>query len=195
MYKIITYYYEDEEKIAELYSQSKKLWSEHACYTRNAIISLLSGSKDIDAVSARLMKNQEDIASLLYPYYDATEVEEYTGVLKEHINLAVNLINAVKAGEDLDAPSKAWYDNGDSMLTWLENKNPHYWSRVVTKPLWNDHLRYTVDEVNARLKEDWEGDVNAFDANRYCVQKWAELYATGIVYNNMDLFAKKKAKP
>lgn len=194
MYRIITYYYEDEAKIAGLYAQSKKLWNEHVCYTRSAIISLLTGSADVDAISARLMKNQDEIGQLLYPYYSTEEAEAFTGVLKEHITLAIALVNAVKAGEDTTAPTKAWYDNGEAMLTWMENENPHYWSRVVTQPLWNDHLKYTSDEVNARLKEDWSGDLDAFDMNRSCMQKWAELYATGIVYNNMDMFAVKKQR-
>jgi hypothetical protein len=191
MYQIITYYYEDEEKIAELYSNSKTLWSEHLCYTRNAIISLLNGTKDIDAVSARLMKNQEEIAELLYPYYDRNDVDAYSLILKEHIVLAVALINVLKAGEDTAAATKAWYDNGEKMLTWLENENSYYWSRVVTKPLWNDHLKHTMDEVTNRMKEDWTADIDAFDDNRQCMQKWADLYATGIVYNHMEHFSKK----
>ena len=192
MYQIITYYYEDEEKIAELYSHSKKLWDEHLFYTRNAIISLLSGSKDIDAVSERLMKNQEEIAELLYPYYDRNDVEAYTAVLKEHVVLAVNLINKIKAGEDTTEATKAWYDNGDKMLTWMENENSYYWSRIVTQPLWNDHLKHTMDEVTNRMKEDWTADIESFDYNRSCMSKWAELYATGIVYNNMESFSKEK---
>lgn len=192
MYQIITYYYEDEEKIAELYSQSHKLWTEHLFYTRNAIISLLSGSKDIDAVSERLMKNQEEIAELLYPYYDKNDVEAYTAVLKEHVVLGVVLINKIKAGADITEASKAWYDNGDKMLTWMENENSYYWSRIVTQPLWNDHLKDTIDEVTNRMKEDWAADIQSFDDNRMCMSKWADLYATGIVYNNMESFSKDK---
>ena len=200
MYQIVTYYYEDEEKIASLYAHSKHLWGEHVCYTRNAIISLLNGTRDFDAVSTRLMQNQDDIAELLYPYYDRNDVEAYAAVLKEHIRLAVDLINAAKSGADTAELSKAWYDNGDKMLTWMENENPYYWSRVVTKPLWNDHLKLTLDQVNSRLKEDWTTDIDSFDYNQHCMHKWADLYATGIVYNNMEYFSTEgpnalKAKP
>lgn len=194
MYKITTYYYEDEEKIAEVYSQSHRLWAEHLCYTRNAIISLLTGAKDIEAISERLMTNQDDIAELLYPFHDRNDVDAYAAVLKQHIALAVELIKAIKAGDDLAEPTKAWYDNGDTMLTWMENENPYYWSRVVTVPLWNDHLKYTIDEVTNRLKEDWTADIDSLDNNRHCMHKWADLYATGIVYNHMELFSKKKTK-
>jgi len=192
MYQIITYYYEDEEKIAELYAKSNQLWNEHICYTRNAIISLLNGTKDLDAVSDRLMKNQEDIAELLYPYYDRNDVDAYTAVLKEHVVLAVSLVNKIKTGEDTTEATKAWYDNGDKMLTWMENENSYYWSRIVTQPLWNDHLKWTIDEATNRVKEDWVADIETFDNNRYCMGKWAELYATGIVYNNMESFSKDK---
>jgi hypothetical protein len=200
MYQIVTYFYEDQEKIAQVYNESKNLWGEHVCYTRNAIISLLNGTADISAVSDRLMKNQDEIAELLYPHYDRNDVEAYSTVLKEHITLAVSLINAVKAGGDTAEATKAWYDNGDKMLTWMENENPYYWSRVVTKPLWNDHLKLTLDQVNSRLREDWVSDIDAFDYNHHCMQKWADLYATGIVYNNMEYFATEgpnalKAKP
>lgn len=192
MYQIITYYYEDEEKIAELYAKSNQLWNEHICYTRNAIISLLNGTKDLDAVSDRLMKNQEDIAELLYPYYDRNDVDAYTAVLKEHVVLAVALVNKIKTGEDTTEATKAWYDNGDKMLTWMENENSYYWSRIVTQPLWNDHLKWTIEEATNRVKEDWVADIETFDHNRYCMSKWAELYATGIVYNNMESFSKDK---
>ncbi len=192
MYQIITYYYEDEEKIAELYSDSKNLWNEHLCYTRNAIVSLLNGTKDIDAVSDRLMTNQEEIAELLFPYYDRNDVEAFTAVLKEHVVLAVALVNKMKAKEATDEATKALYDNGDKMLTWMENENSYYWSRIITQPLWNDHLKHTIDEVTNRMKEDWVADIQSFDYNRACMSKWAELYATGIVYNNMESFSKDK---
>lgn len=194
MYKITTYYYEDQEKIAELFEQSHRLWGEHLCYTRNAIISLLNGTQDVEAVSNRLMKNQDSIAELLYPFYDRNDVEAYAAVLKEHITIAVSLVNAIKAGDDLTDLTKAWHENGDKMLTWMENENPYYWSRVVTTPLWNDHLKYTIEEVTNRLKEEWVADIDSFDYNRHCMHKWSELYATGIVYNHMDLFSKKKPK-
>lgn len=189
MYQIVTYYYEDEEKIAEVYAESKHLWNEHVCYTRNAIISLLNGTSDVDAIAARLTRNQSEIAELLYPYYDRNDVEAYAAVLTEHITLAVALINAVKAGEDTADATKAWYDNGDKMLAWMENENPYYWSRIITKPLWNDHLKLTLDQVNNRLREDWVADIESFDYNHQCIHKWADLYATGIVYNNMEFFS------
>lgn len=192
MYQIISYYYEDEEKIAELYSDSKHLWGEHVCYTRNAIISILNETKDVEAVSNRLMKNQEAIGELLYPYHDRNDVDAYTAVLKEHVMLAVKLIGALKANEGVEDATKAWYDNGEAMLTWMENENPYYWSRIVTKPLWNDHLKYTMTEVTSRIKEEWKDDIEAFDYNHHCMHKWAELYATGIVYNNMEAFSKDK---
>lgn len=192
MYQIISYYYEDEEKIAEVYAQSKHLWGEHICYTHNAIASILNGTKDIDAVSARLMKNQDDIAELLYPYHDRDDVEAYTAVLKEHVTLLVKLIEALKTSEGVADSTKALYDNSEAMLTWMEDENSYYWSRIVTKPLWNDHLKYTLEEITRRMQEDWQGEIESFDANHLCIHKWAELYATGIVYNNMELFSKKK---
>src|SRR5438309_1072643 len=70
---------------AELRTAMRKLWEDHITYTRNAIISLLGSLPDVDAVSARLMKNQEDIGNAVKPYYGNDAGTKLTGLLKEHI--------------------------------------------------------------------------------------------------------------
>lgn len=43
------------------------------------------------------------------------------------------------------------------------------------------HLKLTTDEVEARLKKDWQGDITAADLNEDHLIHMADLLTAGIV--------------
>src|SRR6185369_13832926 len=86
-------------KASSLRNDMRKLWEDHILYTRNFIISFAANLPDQDAVSARLMKNQEDIGNAVSSFYGAAAGKQLTALLKDHILGAVDVLKAAKSGD------------------------------------------------------------------------------------------------
>src|SRR5262249_20729715 len=78
--------------------QKPKTWEDHVTWTRLAIVTFADGSAGFDATAARLLQNQTDIGNAIKPYYGPAAGDQLTALLKDHIGIAVQLLQAAKAG-------------------------------------------------------------------------------------------------
>jgi hypothetical protein len=116
------------------------------------------------AAATRLLKNQDDIGNAIVPVYGKAAGAKLTGLLREHIMIAVDLIAAAKAGNQAKFAEydTKWTKNAEDIAGFLSGANPHWPKRDVVDLL-NLHLNLTKKEVVARLTRKWEEDVQAFD--------------------------------
>ncbi|HEX6324859.1 MAG TPA: hypothetical protein VFZ36_14115 [Vicinamibacterales bacterium] len=149
---------------ATLKQDMRKLWTDHVVWTRDYIVAALADAPGAKASANRLMKNQEDIGNAVAAYYGAAAGTELTRLLKEHITIAVDVVNAAKAGDKaaLGAADGRWQKNGNDIAGFLSKANPHL-PRAAVADMMKMHLSTTTAEVVARLNKDWEGDVRAYD--------------------------------
>ena len=124
-------------------------------------ISILSAA---DAAAIRLLKNQEDIGDAIKPYYGNDAGDALTKLLKEHILIAVNLIEDAKSGnnESFAANDAKWDQNIREIASFLAGANPA-WREADVFDLLKQHLELTKGEVVARLTKNWAADVKASD--------------------------------
>ena len=161
----------------------RKLWSEHVFWTREYVVAAIDGPPAAaETAAARLMKNQEDIGSAIVPYYGAPAGSRLTSLLKEHIQIAVELVAAAKAGEEAKtkAADARWHQNADEIATFLSQANPN-WPRQVLADAMRMHLETTNAEVLARLQHDYPKDVASFDAVYEHILHMADVLADGIL--------------
>src|SRR5437899_6467374 len=92
----------------------RKLWEDHITWTRNVIISALAGLDDLDVVSQRLLKNQDDIGDAVKPSYGDAAGKKLAGLLRGHILIAAAVVKAAKVSDnaELGAQQKKWSANG-----------------------------------------------------------------------------------
>ncbi|WP_330362473.1 hypothetical protein [[Clostridium] dakarense] len=90
-------YYNDTKSTCDLKMAERQLWIEHVLWTRNFIISDLSSLEDKDVVLERLLKNQDDIGNSIKPYYGEEAGNKLSSLLKEHIELAGQVVDAAKS--------------------------------------------------------------------------------------------------
>jgi hypothetical protein len=167
---------------AALRQGMRKLWSDHAFWTREYIVAAVAGDPGQTAAAGRLMKNQEEIGAAVAGFYGEPAGAKLTALLKEHISIAVDLIAAAKSG---DSPAQqradaAWHRNGEDIATFLSQANPN-WPRPVLLEMMNMHLSTTTDEVVARLTKDWDKDVRAFDAVYQHLLGMSDALSDGII--------------
>jgi hypothetical protein len=167
----------------------RKLWTDHVVWTRLYIISAVSKSEDLSAVTARLLKNQEDIGNALIPFYGKDAAAGLTKLLKEHILIGAVLVQAAITN-DKDAEKKAdqkWHDNAIAIADFLSKANS-YWPRQDLVNMLNRHLELTAQEATYRIQKQWEKDISTFDQIVNQILEMADTLSAGI--SNQFLKAK-----
>lgn len=158
------------------------LWSEHVLWTRDYVVAAVAGLPSAVQSSKRLLRNQDEIGNTLVPYYGKKAGAQLTKLLKEHIQIAVELLDAAKTekpGKFMGADLR-WTVNANEIAAFLSDANPH-WPRDDLSDLLALHLKLTKDEIAARLEERWADDVAAFDDIQVEITTLADALADGIV--------------
>jgi hypothetical protein len=168
----------------------RRLWADHVIWTREYVVAAVAGTPDAGAAATRLLKNQEDIGNAVVPVYGAAAGQALTGLLKEHIMIAVELIKAAKAGDNasFEDNDRKWTKNAEEIAGLLSGANPHNWPKADVTDLLMQHLNLTKGEVVARLKSQWDDDVAAFDQIFTEILTVSDVLADGIVKQFPDKF-------
>jgi len=173
----------------------RKLWEDHVTWTRVYIIAALAGLPEGDTAAQRLLQNQADIGNAIKPFYGDEAGEQLTSLLKDHILTAADLLTAAKSGDTakFEAANKQWYDNANQIAALLNSANPDHWPLADMQSMMKSHLDLTLEEATARLKEDWSGDVTAYDKVHDEILHMADMLSDGIIKQFPDKFAPQQA--
>ena len=160
----------------------RKLWIDHVSWTRNLIISDLSSLEDKALVLERLLKNQDDIGNSIKPYYGEEAGNKLASLLRDHINIAVQVTDAAKSGnkDDLEKYNKLWHKNADDIAKFLSSANPNYSYETLRDMLYK-HLQFITEQVVARLNKDWSADIDAYDKGEDHMIMFADIITDGII--------------
>lgn len=160
----------------------RKLWIDHVLWTRDFIISDLASLPDKDPVLTRLLKNQDDIGASIKPYYGEEAGTKLSKLLREHIVIAGQVVDAAKSNNksDLDKYNKLWYKNADEIAEFLSSANPN-WSNSELKNMLYKHLEFVTNQAVARLNKNWKADIDAYDKGEEHMIMFADVLSDGIV--------------
>src|SRR5579864_309153 len=106
----------------------RRLWADHVIWTRQYIVAVLEGSPDAESAAGRLLRNQEDIGHAVSGFYGDGAGAALTELLKEHITIAVEAIDAALEDNEqrfceLDG---RWSANANDIAAFLAGANPHW---------------------------------------------------------------------
>jgi hypothetical protein len=172
-----------------LYQNMRKLWADHVIWTREYVIGAVDGTADTNQAASRLMKNQEDIGAAIVPYYGKAAGDQLTSLLKEHINIAVDLVAAAKGSDTnkFNDANQRWDKNAKDIASFLASANPN-WPEQALSDAMSMHLKTTLDEASARLNKDYNKDVLAFDTVFEHILKMSDTLSEGIIKQFPDKF-------
>ena len=167
------------------------LWTEHVVWTRMYIISSLEDAPDTNATAERLLSNQEDIGDAIKPFYGEEAGDNLTALLKEHILIAVDIIEGVKAENtsQVEADSARWNQNADDIAAFLADANPYFEESAIRDALYM-HLAMTNDEVVARVNGNYTADIEAYDEIYDQILVLSDTLSDGIVQQFPERFGK-----
>jgi hypothetical protein len=179
----------NQTKVTELRISLHDLWIEHIVWTRQYVVAAAADQPDASFAAERLLKNQEDIGNAIKPFYGDQAGDQLTSQLKDHITIAVDLLEAAKAGNStaLEETEEKWYANADEIATFLSGANPN-WTKEDMLNMLNEHLSLTKTEAVARLTGDYATDVTTFDALYKHAISMGDEFTVGIVKQFQDQF-------
>jgi hypothetical protein len=165
------------------HDQMRKLWEDHITWTRLAIVTFADGSAGFDATAARLLQNQTDIGNAIKPFYGDAAGNQLTALLRDHITIAVEILQAAKAG-DTDAFNEAsdrWYANANDIADFLSAANPRSWPQAELRAAMKTHLDQTLAEAAHELAGDYAASVDDYEEIHLHILDMADLLSSGII--------------
>ncbi len=166
----------------ELRIQMRKLWEDHVIYSRSMFTSILDNVGNREAVIARLMRNQDDIGNALKPFYGEEVGNQFAALLREHIRLAIEIVQDAKNNDTTKTAhdKAAWIKNADDTAEFLSKINP-YFSQDDLQRRFRTHLTSAEGELHARLKKEWNQDLNYYDQGLEDMRKLGDVLTEGIL--------------
>jgi len=173
----------------EIMNEMRKLWEQHSVWTRSAINSIVFSLPNEDLVIQRLLRNPDDFANALKPFYGSLNASKFGELLKEHLVIAAELVKAAKAGNNEKAADaeKRWYANADAIAAFLGRINP-YWSEENWRTMMHEHLRLVKAEAVTLLQKDYKGNIDIYDEIEDQALMMADTLAIGIIRQFPSLF-------
>jgi hypothetical protein len=173
----------DRTAQSAFHDQMRKLWEDHVTWTRLAIVTFADGSSGFDATAARLLANQVDIGDAIKPFYGDAAGDQLTTLLNGHIGIAVELLQAAKAGDTttFEQARAEWYANSDQIADFLASANPKYWPQDVMRAAMTAHLDQTLAEAAHGLSGQYTASVTDYDEIHHNILEMADLLSDGII--------------
>jgi len=178
-------------KSDQLHIDMRKLWEDHIEWTRGAILCITDQLPGMDQAVSRLLQNQVDIGNAVIPFYGKEAGEKLTALLKSHITIAAEVVQAAKEGNSakLNDANKRWHQNADEISDFLSSANPN-WNLDNLKMMMDNHLKLTTDEAVARIQKNYDADIKAYDDVHNEILMMSDMLADGIVKQFPDKFKK-----
>lgn len=127
---------------------------------RSYIVSAIGTDSDAEFIKTQLIAAVNEFAPELTEYYSPTVVAEITGNLLGFINPFVQLVMYAKVNSDYSTYLTAATASLDALAGSLNLINPANWPEETVKEYLHEYLTCLVEQVKARLKEDWVADAD-----------------------------------
>jgi hypothetical protein len=174
---------------ANLWLQERTLWQEHVFWTRMAIISILQNSDDKNPVINRLLRNYDDMAETIEPYYGNETAKKYGDLIEDHLLIAAALVSAVRDGNQtaIASANDMWYKNADDIAEFESNMSINLLPQD-RKAMWREHLNLTKNETIQLANKDYNASIDTFDRIEEQGNMMADSLAQGIIIQFPEKF-------
>lgn len=179
-------------QVVQLRSDMQQVWIDHTIWTHNYIVSALYNNPDQKDVLERLLRNQEDIGNVFKRYYGEANGNKLAGLLKEHIQIAGQIVAAAQKGNagEVQKLQADWHRNADEIARFLGGLNPNWPVKQVQDMLY-EHLQLVTDIALDILKGDYAASIAVTDKNEVHMIHFADMLTEGIVKQFPDKFQRK----
>ena len=166
----------------DLSNDMREAWYQHGFWTTLYLLSMSYALPNAGSVQERLMETADDIAEIFGKFYSQKMVEQLKALLMEHIELAGQLMEALrdqKTGEAEQIEAK-WRQNADQIARMLSSANSEYRYEDLQQ-LFNMHLDTLKQQMIADNNNNYEAFVKATDENTQHLMQIADALTAGLI--------------
>lgn len=173
---------EREDSILRLNEDMRLAWLNHVYWTRMYLMSAVADNAEQQAVEERLLETADEITDVFARYLPIATTRQLRNLLTEHIEIAGQIIQALKAKNmsDYDALVKEWYRNANQMAALFASHNPYFESRETRNMLLN-HLDLTREEIEHQVNGEYEQSIDVFRDVEQQALAMADYFARGLL--------------
>lgn len=160
----------------------RKLWEDHAIWTRMFIVDLLGNLPSLDKTIERLLKNQEAIGNCIKPFFGDVVGDNLTSLLKDHITITADLLKSIKSGDTISSTTLETdaVTNAENIATLFATINPCYLRDELIEML-DTHIILVKYQFIARLNRDYNADIMYFDMGLHHILMISDYLFKGII--------------
>jgi hypothetical protein len=165
------------------HDEMRRLWEDHVTWTRLAIVTFAADSPGFGPTAERLLQNQADIGDAIRPFYGDAAGDQLTTLLREHITIAVELLQAAESGDTTafnDAKAR-WEVNADQIADLLSSVNPRHWPQEAMRAAMRMHLDQTLAEAAHELAGAYQASIADYEEVHHHILGMADLLSSGII--------------
>ncbi len=165
----------------------RRLFTDHAVYTKFYIESALQDSPDLEAITTRLLANQQDIGNFIGSILKNKKVAEVvTKLLQDHILAAAGAVNALKSDnkQQIDDAVKKVFANSIEVSKAISSLNPHGLPYPIVLSQFNHHNQYVLDIATLHSQKEYVRELQTFDAYFDHMMHFSDMLNYGLSQNN-----------
>lgn len=172
----------------QLYSAMRSLWGQHMEWTWATVVAFAGDSPALQATLERLLQNQVDIGDAVAGFYGEEAGDALTALLTTHIEEAVPVLTAAKAGDEaaLGTAVEAWYANAAEIGEFLGSANPA-WADTM-EGMMEMHIDTTIGYASAVIGGDFASAIAQYDAAEAHMLDMADMLSAGLIAQFPDKF-------
>jgi hypothetical protein len=165
-----------------LYTTMDRLWAQHMEWTYATVVAFAQGSTALTPSLNRILQNQVDIGDAIKPFYGDEAGNQLTALLKEHIDDAVPVLTAAKAGDSaaLDTAVAAWYANAKAIGDFLAAANPN-WKKADMEDMMQLHITQTIAYASDALAGDYTKAIADYGIAEQHMQQMSDMLSAGLI--------------
>jgi hypothetical protein len=145
------------------------------------MLGILFDLPELESATQRLLRTATDFANALRPFYGDEAAQAFENLLRQHVTIAAELVNAAKAGDtdEVNAIWQRWVDNANQIAEFMGNANPN-WNTEDWSAMLMEHLELLGDNLSYLLEQNYQASVEGFDDIVMQAMEMADMMAEGI---------------
>lgn len=162
----------------------RKLWTDHAIFTKQLIVDLLDNLPSTDYTIDRLIRSQEQTGNCFRPFFGEVAADNLVALLKEHVTIMTDLFKSIKTGNTTDATILE-----DQCTTGIENISTllgtinRYYSIDELSDIFKTCTILTKYQFIARMNSDYNAEIMYFDMGLNHILRISDCLTNGLIEN------------